>query len=170
MGFVTPPAYPGEGNGLPDYRNFSVQLNNAELEYIVQSIKMEKYVPYVKDPDHDFIFSFDARMLHGMNVLEHTFSYKGIISAAQGICHYPYRLTTAQYWAGGRIGEFELHVRHPAHDERLRGTLPYCRLKGKEHSVHIEGSGRYCRNGDTLVFELDKGIFSFKVKNYNPDS
>jgi len=113
VGFVTPPAngdVTDEEAKHPFIKDFMVMSGDELLPYKVAKMEETGFRVQSKLAEgYDFVYYFTIRFKKGVNVIRHSYQYRGggSVEASQD---FDYRLTTGTTWANHAIDDFELNI------------------------------------------------------------
>ncbi|RPI16389.1 MAG: hypothetical protein EHM58_12025 [Ignavibacteriae bacterium] len=179
VGFVTPSANGDvdfETSEHPQIKDFTVILNDASLPFKInktidsssKSINFDQYT-------YNFIYYFDAEFKNGMNIIKHSYLFRGS-TGVEGTS-YDYHLQTGTSWANGEIEDFELNIDLGPGIHYLPATF-----HSKNDSVDwkIIGTGKFYPKLRTYygwefdevrwdrIVEIQSGYVSYMTKNFQP--
>lgn len=113
VGFVTPPAegdVSEEDAKHPFIRDFMVMVGDRLLPYKVARLEESGFRVSSKIArGYDFVYHFTVRFVKGINVIRHSYLYKGG-GSVEAKHDFDYRLTTGTTWANNAIDDFELNI------------------------------------------------------------
>ena len=189
IGFITPndeyfddkPPYDPE-----NIKNFKTKVNGKEVKIKTEKmstfIKKAHFSPndknnYLENYKEAYAYYFEADFKKGENVVEHSYTYCGIIYSMNER-EYGYVLTTISRWKDKKVDDFEITV--DMGDEFF--ILPYTFWKDERPvNWEIVGEGRkvmkknrYPYDGvenyhGNAYFKMKKGYVKFSAKNFSPD-
>ena len=113
VGFVTPPAngdVTDEEARHPFIKDFMVMSGDELLSYKVAKMGETGFRVSSKLAEgYDFVYYFTIKFKKGINVIRHSYQYRGggSVEASQD---FDYRLTTGTTWANHAIDDFELNI------------------------------------------------------------
>jgi len=176
-------------NGRHPYiSNFTVSVNNQDLDYKVAQVRDSVYYQNgvfneISKDDYElsdnlqyvdffYVYHFDCKMKHGLNVIKHTYRQELSSSVAE---HYSfdYVLSAANRWKGGVIKDFELILdlgvqQHFSIRKSFFENLSNWSISGNgmilgEHIFHYIDS-------DWLTVLIDSGQVIYSQTNFEPTS
>ncbi len=182
VGFVTPPAFGDvsiQDQSHPQLSEFTVIFNGESLPFHIDNAGTSGFSDEVYGTHregikvYDFVYYFDTHFKPGMNVLRHSYLYRG----GSSVCtehEFAYRLTNALDWANGSIANFDLFIDL---GENVFGTIPYTFRKYQRNHWHTLGNVGIedIRDPDKLVYDnmlrvkSNKGKFHFRALDFKPD-
>ncbi|HRX94582.1 MAG TPA: YARHG domain-containing protein [Chitinophagaceae bacterium] len=113
VGFVTPPAEGDAGDAEmahPQVKDFMIMNGDRLLTFKIMRMEQTGFKVDSKLANgYDFVYYFTIRFKKGLNVIRHSYLYRGG-SSVEVKNDFDYRLTTGTGWAGGNIGDFELNI------------------------------------------------------------
>nr|MCU0240177.1 YARHG domain-containing protein [Pyrinomonadaceae bacterium] len=190
VGFVTPPAdgdVSDEEAKFPFISNFTVNVNNKNLTHKLKRLKETTFTLERKEDESNkddyFVYYFPVTFKKGLNIIRHTYRYKGGNSVELSR-YFDYQITTGKSWANKQIDDFELQIHLdngifaiPARFNKNQDTTPF----GKDKNLAdwkiigdgvIEQTTRQWFGEESQVVRmahLNSGYLSFKAKNFKPD-
>ncbi len=190
VGFVTPPAdgdVTDEAAKFPFITNFTVNVNGKIIKSKTKLLKETTYTLEQKEDedskDDYFVYYFPVTFKKGLNIIRHTYRYKGGNSVELSR-DFDYQITTGKSWANKQIDDFELQIHLdngifaiPARFNKNEDTTP----QGKDKNLadwkiigdgKIEETTRQWFGEESQVVRmahLNSGYLSFKAKNFKPD-
>lgn len=182
VGFVTPPwdDFEYKEGVHPDIKNFTVIMNGEPLKYEIKYLDSSTFSFNKKGSDRKyFVFYFNAVFNEGVNVIQHSYLFKGGGSNTYG-SDYQYQITTGKGWAGGEIKSFELNIDLGEGTHYLPATF-----WNDEKPVNwkIVGTGfiypsteRLYEYGDEFkgplvrMVNIQSGYITYSAKNFKPDN
>lgn len=191
VGFVTPPAdgdVTDEAARKQFISNFTVEVNGKTLTYKIKRVRETtfKLEPTQDEAPRDdyFVYYFPVTFEKGLNVIRHTYRYRGGASVELDR-YFDYQITTGKTWANKQIDDFELQVHLdygiftvPA---RFMKASADTELKPDEELAEWEivGDGSMETTSrkwfnveggrDVRMVHLNSGYLSFKARNFKPD-
>lgn len=97
--------------GNPFIKDFSVVMNNSNVPYTINITKGKEFNPNEEIVwDYSYVYAFDAKFKHGMNIVRHKYKYQ-TSSCQVGVFDIAYKLTPATRWANGKIDDFTLIIK-----------------------------------------------------------
>ena len=182
VGFVTPPwdDFQYHAGVHPDIKDFTVMVNSAPLEYKIEYLEHSTYSLNGKQDDREyFVYYFDAEFKKGLNIIQHSYSFRGGGSNVYGH-DFQYQITTGKGWANSEITSFELNI------DLGKGMhfFPETFWKdGKKIDWKIIGTGnvfpmteRLYDYGEDLrgplvrLINVQSGYISFTAEHFKPDN
>ena len=160
----------------PYMRDFKVKMNGEILPYDVQLVKLNGDAVVLREEESDeneppewdrYVYHFKGSFQPGVNRIEHEYLFQ-LSSSVMDQYSFPYILTAANRWAGGRIGDFKLQVD--------LGSSCYYQIEktffdGVKDWVLV-GKGKIEERveGDKSVVgvSMDRGYIEFHQKNFTP--
>ncbi len=179
VGFLTPPAdgdVTEKEQNHPSIKNFIVFMNNDSLDFKIKKLKQTSFVSTIKMNGDDFVYYFEAHFKKGLNIIKHSYIYKGG-SSVELQRDFDYQITTGKRWANKQIDEFELQI----HLDQGIFFVPGTFWKNKKPIAwQIIGEGTIKNKLETCLYpelqnsiykyvHLNKGYLLFKEKNFAPD-
>lgn len=191
VGFVTPPAdgdVTEEAAKVPFIKNFTVNVNGKIIPYKIKRLKettfkLEKTEEEAEKDDY-FVYYFPVTFKKGLNIIRHTYRYRGGESTELQR-DFDYQITTGKTWANKQIDDFELQI----HLDNGVFAVPARFIKplvdpvlGMDKELAdwkiigdgaMESASRKWFNVDASQYvrmiHLNRGFLSFKAKNFKPD-
>lgn len=191
VGFVTPPA---EGDVTDEaaktqfISNFTVNVNGKVIPYKIKRLKETTFKLETNEEesskDDYFVYYFPVTFKKGLNIIRHTYRYRGGESVELDR-DFDYQITTGKTWANKQIDDFELQI----HLDNGIFAVPARFIKpdvdpalGMDKELAdwkivgdgaMETSSRKWFNVDASQYvrmvHLNRGYLSFKAKNFKPD-
>ncbi len=182
VGFVTPPAegdVSDEEAKFPFIKDFTVKVNGQNIAYKIKRLKETSFKLETKEEesskDDYFVYYFPVTFNKGLNIIRHTYRYRGGESTELDR-DFDYQITTGKSWANRQIDDFELQIHLdngifavPArfiNDEKLAdwkivgdGVIE----DGERKWFNVEASPQ------VRMVHLNRGYLSFVAKNFKPD-
>lgn len=113
VGFVTPPAngdVPDAEAKHPFVKDFRVMVGDKLLPYRIAKMEKTGFKVSAKVAEgYDFVYYFKIKFVKGINIIRHSYLYKGG-GSVEASRDFDYRLTTGTTWANSAIDDFELNV------------------------------------------------------------
>ncbi|MBX7225159.1 MAG: YARHG domain-containing protein [Chitinophagales bacterium] len=177
VGFVTPP--PGgdisdDSMKHPQIFDFQVQVHDSLLPYKISKLETSGFKLSEHDfYKNDFIYHFTVPFKKGINIVRHTYLYRGGNSVDEANSFF-YRLTTGATWANKKINDFELNIDM---GEEVYFHVPNSFSSKKQMaSWTIVGTGRIAQQAQN-VFDQDirmvyikNGYITLKASNFVPET
>ena len=120
----------------------------------------------------DFIYYFKIKFKKGLNIIRHSYSYKGSYMAdpkAPGP-NFQYRLTTGKMWANKKIDDFEILI-NIGPDSYF--SVPSYFEEGKNVDWKIIGIGKIgdanAKNLNQRRVKIKSGFLYYKTTDFKPD-
>lgn len=191
VGFVTPPAdgdVTEEEAEKPFISNFTANVNGKILPYKIKRLKETTFNLETKEDespkDDYFVYHFPVTFKKGLNIIRHTYRYRGGESVELDR-DFDYQITTGKTWANKQIDDFELQI----HLDNGIFAVPARFIKpnidpalGMDKELAdwkivgdgaMESTSRKWFNVDASQYvrmvHLNRGWLSFKAKNFKPD-
>ncbi|MBX7174994.1 MAG: YARHG domain-containing protein [Pyrinomonadaceae bacterium] len=182
VGFVTPPAdgdVTEEAAAKPFISNFTVNVNGKNLLYKIKRLKETTFKLETKEDespkDDFFVYYFPVTFKKGLNIIRHTYRYRGGESVELDR-DFDYQITTGKGWANKQIDDFEMQI----HLDNGIFAVPARFIKdGKLADWKIVGDGKMEENErqwfnvenspQVRMVHLNRGYLSFKATNFKPD-
>lgn len=191
VGFVTPPA---EGDVTDEaaktqfISNFTVNVNGKVIPYKIKRLKETTFKLETNEEENSkedyFVYYFPATFKKGLNIIRHTYRYRGGESVELDR-DFDYQITTGKTWANKQIDDFELQIHldngifavparfiKPSVDPALGMDKELADWKIVGDGA-METSSRKWFNVDASQYvrmvHLNRGYLSFKAKNFKPD-
>jgi hypothetical protein len=191
VGFVAPPPFYGDSETKereylekaeqhPEITDFNVTVNGESLSYQVQRSlgKTDFKMIDRKFPLNEFVYYFKVKFEKGINIITHSYSYRGGIENATDQV-YRYTLTSGKRWANSEISRFEMNINI---GEKVYFFVPHSFWKNNQPITwEVIGSGivearpyladEYYVNveGAFRMVTINKGILRFQTERFKPD-
>lgn len=190
VGFVTPPAdgdVTDEEAKFPFISNFTVNVNGKTIRSKTKRLKETTFTLERKEEESSkedyFVYYFPVTFKKGLNIIRHTYRYKGG-SSVELSRDFDYQITTGKLWANKQIDDFELQI----HLDNGIFAVPARFIKNADETIYgknknladwkIVGDG-IIQNDTRQWFgeesqavrmvHLNSGYLSFTAKNFKPD-
>lgn len=182
VGFVTPSAdgdVTEEAAEKPFIQQFTVNVNGKTLPYKIKRLKETTFKLETKEDesskDDYFVYYFPVTFKKGLNIIRHTYRYRGGESVELDR-DFDYQITTGKGWANKQIDDFELQI----HLDNGIFAVPARFVKDEKLADwRIVGDGVMEENTrqwfnvenspQVRMVHLNRGHLSFKAKNFKPD-
>lgn len=190
VGFVTPPAegdVSDEDAKSPFISNFTVNLNSKNIVYKIKRLKETTFKLEKKEDEGEkddyFVYYFPVTFKKGLNIIRHTYRYRGGASVELDR-DFDYQITTGKSWANKQIDDFELqiHLDNGIFAVPARFIKPTVDVSTKPNAEladwKIIGDGVMEENERNWFGEdsprvrmvhLNRGHLLFKATNFKPD-
>ena len=191
VGFVTPPAdgdVTEEAAKKPFIQQFTVNVNGKIIPYKIKRLKETTFKLEQKEDespkDDFFVYHFPVTFKKGLNIIRHTYRYRGGESVELDR-DFDYQITTGKSWANKQIDDFELQIHLdngifavPA--RFIKATVDLTKNPNQQLADwRIIGDGVMDENvrqwfnvensPQVRMVHLNRGYLSFKAKNFKPD-
>lgn len=178
VGFVTPPAsgdVSEEEAKHPFVKDFMVMAGDRILPYKVAMMSETGFKVSSKISEgYDFVYHFNIRFAKGVNVIRHSYMYKGG-GSVEARNDFDYRLTTGTTWANSGIDDFELNI-NMGDDSYF--SVP-ATFGAQPAPWQVAGVGRLASNiftvpyiaeggGKIRMVYLRRGILQLRAANFKP--
>jgi len=178
VGFVSPPAMGDFGDeefDHPRISGFTVVVNGDSLQHKVAKMEETSFNAEALDvPGFDYVYYFDVTFKPGLNIVKHTYRFRGG-GSVETQRDFDYQITTGKRWANKQIDDFtlELHLDEGIFNLPARfvkdGGLANWKLVGD--GVMKQKAEKFYEFDDESIrmVHLNRGYIELREKNFKPD-